>query len=75
MALVWSLDGKMYEVDEETLARSRISDEEAHKLASPPPLPAQSAGPSPGSRSGPAEERRNASPSRSGSVAAKKKTS
>jgi len=38
-----SLDGKVYELDEETLAKYRIGDEEVQKLALIPPLHAPSA--------------------------------
>lgn len=39
MSLVTTLDGKVYEVDEETLAQYRIADEDVEKLTIVPPLP------------------------------------
>ena len=49
MSLVTSLDGKVYELDEETLAQYRISDEDVQRLALMPPLPAPPAEPRPAS--------------------------
>ena len=47
MPLVTTLDGKVYEVDEETLAKHRIPDEEVQKLGLMPPLPPPPAEPPP----------------------------
>ncbi len=44
MPRVTSLDGRIYELDEETLAQSRIPDEEVEKLGLMPPLPPPPAG-------------------------------
>jgi hypothetical protein len=49
MPLVTSLDGKVYELDEETLAKYRIADEDVQKLGLMPPLPAPPASPAPAS--------------------------
>jgi hypothetical protein len=49
MSLVTSLDGKVYELDEEILANYRISDEDVQKLGLIPPLPAPPAEPHPAS--------------------------
>lgn len=47
MPLVTSLDGKVYELDEETLAKYRLADEDVQKLGLMPPLPAPPAEPPP----------------------------
>ena len=47
MPLVSGLDGKVYNLDEETLAKYRIADEDVEKLGLIPPLPAPPATPSP----------------------------
>jgi hypothetical protein len=47
MPLVTGLDGKVYDLDEETLAKYRIADEDVQKLGLMPPLPAPPAEPPP----------------------------
>lgn len=47
MPLVTSLDGKVYELDEETLAKYQLADEDVQKLGLMPPLPAPPAEPPP----------------------------
>ena len=53
MPFVTSLDGKVYRLDEATLVKYSIADEEVQKLGLLPPLPTPPAEPRP--RSGPAK--------------------
>lgn len=67
MPLLTSFDGKVYELDEETLEKYRIADEDVRKLGLIPPLPAPPAEPPP--VSGAAKQgvaRRSAAPGASG---------
>lgn len=47
MSLLTGFDGKVYELDEETLEKYRIADEIVQKLGLMPPLPAPPAEPLP----------------------------